>query len=419
MLIRFLSNSVFFPLQFVMTYRSVLMMSAVILNQILFMKTVMIMYRFGRNILNCDLLAYKAALLFCINPASIFMAAPYSEILFSYLIFSGMHMFERNFTISASILFGLSALARSNGLLYFGLILHKKCKDIIHLLKLLNPTARADNWSIPTAVWSMLWIILLPVIIYLMLCASPFFLYQYLAYKWFCTETPSDIHTLIFEYGMSQGYRLKAYNSTVWCSDSIPLPYSYIQKNHWNVGFMTYYQLKQIPNFLLAAPVTLLSVSAIICYIRENWKTVRTLDLIEYFEESKKTDEVEQDEGVFKNRKLLPYIAHLVFLTVFGWLFIHIQVLTRMLFSSSPVLYWFTAKVITKDTTNKLKFNKWDVLRNYKRNNIPVLDNSDRNILVDQILSSRLDFKSKLVFVYFLGYFVVGTFLFSNFLPWT
>ncbi|XP_033751632.1 GPI mannosyltransferase 2-like [Pecten maximus] len=421
MLVRLLGNSVLLPLQVLMTYRSVLVISAFVINQILFIKTAMILYKFGRNILNSDLLAYKAALLFCINPASIFMSAPYSEILFSYLIFSGMDMFERNFKVSASVLFGLSALARSNGLLYFGLIIHKKCKDTVRLLKVLYPMTRTDVRSIPTALWTVIWIILIPLLIYTVLCISPFFGYQYLAYQWFCKDTTSNMHKLIFDYGISQGYRITAYNSTVWCRDSVPLIYSYIQKNHWNVGFMNYYQFKQIPNFLLATPVTLLCISVISCYLRLNWKTVCTLDLMDDYEELKKTDKAIQSERDFRNRKLLPYIVHLFFLTIFGWLFAHIQILTRMLFSSSPVLYWYAARIITKETTDSSKpnFNKWDVLRNSRREGIQVLDDSQRNVLIDQILSCGQSYKSKLVFVYFLGYFVVGTFLFSNFLPWT
>ncbi|XP_060079345.1 GPI mannosyltransferase 2-like [Ylistrum balloti] len=421
MLVRFLGNSVFLPLQVLMTYRSVLIISALVLNYFLFVKTAVILYRFGRDILNNDLLAYKAALLFCINPASIFMSAPYSEILFLYLILNGMHKFERNSKVPASFLFGLSAFARSNGILYLGLIIHRKCKDSVQLLKVLYPMIRADKWSVPTALWSMVWIIILPLLIYTTLCVSPFIVFQYFAYQWFCKETPSGMHKLIFNYGISRGYTIQAYNSTVWCNIHLPRAYSHIQKNHWNVGFMNYYQFKQIPNFLLATPVTLLSLSVIIYYLWLNWKTVCMLDLMEDFEEFKKKDIVKQTDREFRNKRLLPYIVHLLFLVVFGWLFTHIQILTRMLFSSSPVLYWYAARLITKETTetSRPEFNKWDVIRNYRQKDIPILDGSKRNMLVDQILSHGQSFKTRLIFIYFIGYFVIGTFLFSNFLPWT
>lgn len=48
-----------------------------------------------------------------------------------------------------------------------------------------------------------------------------------------------------------------------------------------NVGFLKYYTVKQIPNFLLAIPIVLLSLSGIWVYISNNWRVVLTLGLRE------------------------------------------------------------------------------------------------------------------------------------------
>jgi len=67
-----------------------------------------------------------------------------------------------------------------------------------------------------------------------------------------------------------------------WCDKLIPLPYSYIQDSYWNVGFLRYFELKQIPNFLLAVPMILLSSYAVLTYCcnQENFKIVKTLGLL-------------------------------------------------------------------------------------------------------------------------------------------
>ena len=67
-----------------------------------------------------------------------------------------------------------------------------------------------------------------------------------------------------------------------WCDKLIPLPYSYIQDSYWNVRLLRYFELKQIPNFLLAAPMILLSSYAVLtyCCYQENFEILQTLGLL-------------------------------------------------------------------------------------------------------------------------------------------
>jgi phosphatidylinositol glycan class V len=46
-------------------------------------------------------------------------------------------------------------------------------------------------------------------------------------------------------------------------------PYGYVQQHYWGNGFLRYYQVKQFPNFLLAAPMLMLSAFSAYTFARE------------------------------------------------------------------------------------------------------------------------------------------------------
>ncbi|KAL3280983.1 hypothetical protein HHI36_004208 [Cryptolaemus montrouzieri] len=89
-------------------------------------------------------------------------------------------------------------------------------------------------------------------------CIFPFDLFQIYCYKLFCTDFMSNIPYHVETFGIENNLvmfgKFSKYNQS-WCNDKLPLAYSYVQNKYWNVGFLKYYQLKQIPNFLLAAPI--------------------------------------------------------------------------------------------------------------------------------------------------------------------
>ena len=87
---------------------------------------------------------------------------------------------------------------------------------------------------------------------------------------------------------------------------------------------------------------------------------------------------------------------------------IHVQVLTRFICSSSPVIYWFAADVL-KQTL--------------KPSDLRALESSDVTALltgvVKTLVSSSSCWSSKLIIAYFFLYVVLGYILHCNFYPWT
>lgn len=132
---------------------------------------------------------------------------------------------------------------------------------------------------------------------------APFVFFQYFSYYIFCKTSVQNIPNRLIDYANIRGYYLPG--KSKFCS-KFQLPYSYVQKNHWNnVGFLRYYEFKQIPNFILAFPIIFLVFTCLFFYFKSlKGKTIRDIS----------------------KSPLLSYSIHCLALTCFATLFMHIQV---------------------------------------------------------------------------------------------
>lgn len=106
------------------------------------------------------------------------------------------------------------------------------------------------------------------VMVSMVIILLPFVTFQLYGYSLFCLDVPSkELQT--------------EPSKPPWCSWRIPFSYSYIQSHYWNVGFLKYFEVKQIPNFILALPMVVLCVMAVWEFIGDNsnYLAVKTLGL--------------------------------------------------------------------------------------------------------------------------------------------
>ena len=175
-----------------------------------------------------------------------------------------------------------------------------------------------------------------------------------------------------------------------WCNFKVPFPYSFIQSKYWEVGFLRYYQLKKIPYFIMASPTLVLIIWLSILYLKQNYFKLRqivmpifkTNNLVRLLIEPRSsTQKCHKKIVIFEQLCLLPFVLHSLFLSVFCLLFMHVEVATRFLLSSSPWPYWAMFHV-----TNQ----------------------------------NLLGVKSKNVIFYWqISYCLIGTIMFANYLPFT
>ncbi|XP_074113570.1 phosphatidylinositol glycan anchor biosynthesis class V [Cotesia typhae] len=390
---------------FVFNDNSVILIAGVIINLFCFIKSSIIFYDLSKKVLGNTIIAYKASILYCINPASIFFTSTYSESMFAYLTFYSMIAAVNNNRF-VCLPIGLSGIVRSNGIVNIGYPLYYWIQDLFHtsLPKVISEYRKPSMQSgllieLLNFFSSLLWIFNT-----ILLSLVPFVLLQIYNYIVFCTERVNATQVVpahVINYGMINNLIMPGKNKSPWCTKTIPIAYMYVQEKYWSVGLFKYYEIKQIPNFCLAIPILYIMLRCIIEYFRENKQQLYKLKFFY----------INNYESITRKKRyplqMFPFIIHGLFLTIFCILFVHIQVSTRLLGSASPLLYWFCANLMSHRIRNSDKdfyenstnaFSRWKIF------------------FMSQKRYSKRD---KLILIYFLGYTTIGTFMYSNFLPWT
>lgn len=365
-----------FILPFISLYNSCLIV-AIALNVVFFTMATECLYELSVRLTGNRKWAQTVAVLFCLNPASIFFTAPYSEALFAWCTFKLMlqTLSPDGISLWTAIPLSVSIITRSNGLISVGFVAYAALKMCFVQSKKVNRVS-VMRISFAVCLIAAITYASLQAYFYYRFCGSGKIHHQH-------HHHPQSIRS----YALEKGFKLAGDTQPppTWCNYSIPISYSYVQSTYWNVGFLRYYQLKQTPNFLLAAPI--LSILLYYCfnYVRMNFRYSLYLGLFETKINNKIT--------LFE-RQIFPFIIHGLFLTLFCLFFVHIQVSTRLLASTSPLLYWYCANFF-KDTSINGFHDIYNIIR--------VEPFGPRSLIL----------------LYFIGYSFVGTILFTNFFPWT
>uniref|UniRef100_A0A6B2L764 GPI mannosyltransferase 2 n=1 Tax=Arcella intermedia TaxID=1963864 RepID=A0A6B2L764_9EUKA len=315
-----------------------LLLSGVIISNICFILAALSLYLLSRQVLKDERLSFTSALLFCFNPASIFMSALYTESLFALTVFAGLYYLTKNGEnfwdkLKGTACFAMSSGIRSNGAILIGFIIYPFLKGFLQS---------------PLKKWFSLY-------------STLFSLFQVVVIS---------IPTVLFSV---YGYILYCYqdNPQKWCNYTVPNIYSYVQSTYWDIGFLNYYEVKQIPNFILALPIISISYYGIWSYIKQDPTRFFSLGLI--------NSSSRPPKPFFKENTLV-FIYHWAFLVTFALLMMHVQVATRFIASQCPPFYWWTATLLQQNPNARTQ---------------------------------------KLISYYFTLFWFLGPILFSNFYPWS
>ncbi|KAL9106527.1 MAG: hypothetical protein Q9227_008442 [Pyrenula ochraceoflavens] len=290
--------------------------ASIALSHLFHLLSVFLVYGLGQKISLRESahLSFIAGALHIICPAGVFLSAPYSESLFSFLNILGFYLYtvpfrdferasstRRNWdVITAGAAFGLACTVRSNGI-FSGLIL--LFDFVLTLITVLREGVSMEM------IWRVVSLVLGGCLI-----ATGMIVPQFLAYKLFCTPNASS--------------------KPHWCGKTIPSIYSHVQGHYWGNGFFRYWTMSNVPLFVLAAPMlSILTVSTLWAF-NPKWLPNAL---------SRRMPQPQVDWHASTLQRLaLPQTAITILMVTYS----HVQIVTRIA-SGYPLLYYWLASLLT------------------------------------------------------------------------
>ena len=105
-----------------------------------------------------------------------------------------------------------------------------------------------------------------------------------------------------------------------FCCSALPLIYQHVQKHHWQLGFLSYYQFRKLPNFILATPIVCTVLYGTIKYMTARKHEIFNLGLLSY-DCSVRVD----TKYAFASRNIFCFAVNAFVLITFSLLFMHVD----------------------------------------------------------------------------------------------
>ena len=262
-----------------------LAVSGILFVQLSFVIAALGLYHLSVHILAGPHAALKATLFYIFASSNIFMSAVYTESPFSALTFWGIYMLHVRKNLGmATLLFSLSGLFRSNGILAIGYVLHQALATRRHAFQF---------------------------IISALAIYAPYYVYSKWSYNMYCEESIG---------GLRQE----------WCQTHSSV-YAYIQRAFWDVGPFMYWKLDKWPYFALMMPTLLVSLTSVYHWFCDKQKLFTKGVSMKIF------------KSVIQSREI-PYYTQMGVLTIFTVFVANCQILTRIL-SSCPLYFWTLERI--------------------------------------------------------------------------
>ena len=319
-------------------------LAGMLVSNTAFVAAACFLHALGDRVLRDPQLARAAALIFCAAPASVFFSSAYSEATFAALTFGGGVMLEDGAPWKASVLLALAAACRANGTANLLLLMHHGAR---HLVRGYAPSHGTRSVSAASAAAG-----LLATAVQLAIVSAPYIGWQAVGYWRVCNDV-GDM-ALAAERVPSPTRLAQTSTSTLpagWCERTWPDLYTHVQHSYWGVGLLRYYEIRQLPNFALAAPALALcagGTAASSALLRARYGGMPWRDSARHVLGWRNAETKAASGDGAMTPRALPYVAQWALLSAVALLFANVQVVTRLVGAASPPVYWYLAHLLLR-----------------------------------------------------------------------
>ena len=141
-----------------------------------------------------------------------------------------------------------------------------------------------DKAEMSTTIANILGDALIPGLFNLVGCVVSFIAFQYFCFTNFCRVTQNkqaELGSYVIQYGRDNLLKVVGDDPSDWCQYEPPVAYGYVQMVYWNNGFLNYWEVKQLPNFLVALPAVMMILWHSYEFVRVHWDYVKRLGLVD------------------------------------------------------------------------------------------------------------------------------------------
>jgi phosphatidylinositol glycan class V len=161
---------------------------------------------------------------------------------------------------------------------------------------------------------------------------TPFVYHNYSGYVLFCTDIEPST------------------SPPAWCHATLPSIYTYVQSQYWDVGFLRYWTLVQVPNFAIAAP----PLAVLFMFSFHHLRHSVALHLQSISSKGPSSQAHPKHTSIFLHPALTPHAIHALFLCTTVLFTSHTQIILR-LSPSLPLTYWAAAWLLSEAP----KWGRW------------------------------------------------------------